>query len=276
MMMSQPVDMGMYSPQFLQHEGMFTHEAFFPSYSQWMSNSRRKSTEEQIPEEGGLYEQTTAGDGWSRQESAEGSGSNLHVRRLGTHSQSQKSSDSHEDRHDGHNKFAFSQPREPEHNGYVGAHVHPGGRSRYLPDRFSLIQYGNGMEGDIFARTNSFSPSRNRNSLHGAMGTYQPKALRGTIASNGSIVDSAYASGLSNQSNNQKSPVEGEEVGPSSRFPGAGMGMRLEDRGLVCSPAHQLRPSTSVTSRSSLTGSRDSSHTSRGLTEEEIPVEWEV
>ncbi len=297
-------------------EEVFAHEAFLPTYSQWMSTQRRGSRGEPEAQEGPKGARTPQKGEEGRLREKEGQGSNSKLardegqpRRTNSRNLSQKSSDSHEDQlHSSHlpgtshtpnhtpSRYAFSQPGHgeqevfpPYHTAGHRKHLTVASRHPYTHQPlFSMTQLGpevGGAGGDretverpIFQRMGSFSPLRHPPSLHGTVGVYQPRTgiygnkPNGTMSSNGSIAtsttDSAYTSGLSNQSGNCRSPVESE--GPGSRT--AGNGMRTEGG----AGHHPLRPSSSATSRSSLTGSRDSSHFSRGLSEDEGPLEWEV
>ena len=280
-----------------QGEEVFVHSALFPTYSQSVSNWRSVGQQDS---------RGTALAGESSRLDQHGSLSVL-SRRTSTQSQSQKSSDSHENQLNfsttGHSpshtysRHTFSQPGHGEPEGFVPHHMHGVTHKKHAtvgsrhpqprPNLFSMTQFvpggglrmeneGLGMERRMFHRASSFTPLRHHSSLHGTSGIYQPKVdlhgskpntSSGSLAT--SVVDSAYASGLSNHSSNPRSSTEPED-GLSSRA--TGMGMRpQEERG-----NHPLQPSSSVTSRSSSTGSRDSSHFPRRLSEEEGPLEWEV
>ena len=186
----------------------------------------------------------------------------------------------------GVDRFASTQP---EYNAFGPPPVRHTVTSRHpLPrthfDKYSMSQ----IEGEIADRGayGRFSPNQQPEYTSGGS---QSRALFSSkvMASNGSIGgDSAYASGLSNQSGSTRSPVDMEEttskfVGrPEERGSAHPEGRGLSKSGLSGSreSSHgNLHHGNNTASRSSLSESRDSSHFGRCLSgEEEGLVDWEV
>ena len=156
--------------------------------------------------------------------------------------------------------YVMSQPGDPVYDVYATAPRRSRkDRHRRTRKQYSLSQLEvEGGEGYHFTRAASLSP--HHVTSHGAS-SYQHRQLYGSrenevTSSNGSIAfsDSAYASGLSNQSSRGRPPAE-----ENSRH-----GMRLEEGGV--SPYHFHHGN-----RSDLDGfSRSTS------SEEEVLTDWEV
>ena len=255
------------------------------------SHGRSTGRHDQIPEESAA----NFDRGFSRQRSTDTSTSS--GRRPGTHSRktsapgSYMSGQYHEPTlmSSGVDRFALTQP---ENDAFGPAPVRHTVTSKHplphtLSEKYSMSQVDSEIaDRGVYGR---FSPTRPAAYTSGG---YQSRALfsNKAMASNGSIAgDSAYASGLSNQSGSTRSPVDMEETTPKY----GGMGMRPEERSSAHSGCRALSKSSlsgsressqgnlhhgsSAASRSSLTGSRDSAHFGRRFSgEEEGLVDWEV
>lgn len=160
--------------------------------------------------------------------------------------------------------FVMSQPGDPVYDGYATApRRNKKYRHRKTRKQYSLSQLEvEGGEGFQFTRAASLSPHHVVS--HGAS-SYPHRQLYGNEAtsSNGSIAfsDSAYASGLSNQSIRGRPPADTLE--DNSRY--FRPGMRREEGGVSMATNHFHHGN-----RSDLDGIR------RSTSEEEVLTDWEV